>query len=277
MAPAKINLGLHVLRKRDDGYHDIESVLYAIGWSDQLTLSPFDSFRFSCSDPTLPTDDSNLCVKAAKALSAYTGKPMPVHLHLEKHIPYGAGLGGGSSDAAHTLKALNAYFDLGVSGGVLHQMAAALGSDVPFFLLDNAAIATGRGEHLVPLVTSQEQTYDLPFELVVVAPEIHVSTAAAYSRVHPSDQDRTDLASLVSSNNLTQWRAHLVNDFEPSVFSQYPEIQRIKEQCYALGAGYAALSGSGSAVFGVFAQKAACQEAINEFEARSLRVWATVK
>ncbi|MDX1419144.1 MAG: 4-(cytidine 5'-diphospho)-2-C-methyl-D-erythritol kinase, partial [Rubricoccaceae bacterium] len=150
-APAKINLGLHVLRRRADGFHDVETVLVPIGWADGLTARPAPGLRFTCSDPALPTDDGNLVVRAARALAGWAGVAPAAALHLAKRVPYGAGLGSGSSDAAHTLRLLARLWGLDVPADALHGLAAGLGSDVPFFLGDGPALATGRGEVLTPL------------------------------------------------------------------------------------------------------------------------------
>lgn len=266
-APAKINLGLHVLRRRTDGFHDVETVLLSIGWHDVLSVAPSEAFRFTCSDPSLPTDERNLCVRAARALAAWAGVEPHGDLHLEKRIPHGAGLGGGSSDAARTLRLLADRWDLAPSPGDLHTMAAALGSDVPFFLHDDAMLATGRGEVLQPL------DYALPYDLVVVMPPVTVGTAEAYGLVRPDDRNRPDLAAVVRSNDLERWRRELVNDFEAPILARYPEIRQAKQVLRDAGAGYAALSGSGAAMFGVFERSGDARAAVEEAEAQGLRAW----
>ena len=228
VVPSKINLGLHVRRRRADGFHDIETVLLPIGWHDVLHLEPAETFRFTCSDASLPTDARNLCVRAARALAAWAGIEPHGALHLEKHVPHGAGLGGGSSDAAHTLRLLAANWNLAPPPESLHAMATALGSDVPFFLLDDAMLATGRGEVLQPL------GYALPYALVVVMPPITVGTAEAYSLVRPASAGRPDLRAVVRSNDLVRWRHDLVNDFEApvlarGVFSLHEQSETILE------------------------------------------------
>lgn len=246
VAPAKINLGLHVLRKRPDGYHDLETVFLRIPWHDHLSVQPAAALSLTCSDPALPTDDTNLCLKAARLLAETCGVATGAALHLDKHIPYGAGLGGGSSDAAATLQLLAAHWHLSLPDGLLHALAARLGSDVPFFLGPPTALGTGRGEVLTPF------DYHFPFALVVAVPPVHVATALAYRLVRPHDTNRPDLRELVGSNDLARWRTTLVNDFEQPVFSAFPALGTVKTRLLHLGAAYAALSGSGSAVFGVF-------------------------
>lgn len=268
-APAKINLGLHVLRRRADGFHDIETVLLPIAWEDEVSVVPADAFRFTCSDPALPTDGRNLCVRAARALAEHAGIEPRGALHLEKRVPHGAGLGGGSSDAAHTLRLLAEHWGLDVLAADLHALAAGLGSDVPFFLHDGPMLATGRGEILEPL------GYAFPFALAVVMPPVTVGTAEAYGLVRPDDRDRPDLAALVRSNDLTRWRAELVNDFEGPVLTVHPEIADAKRLLEEAGSEYASLSGSGAAVFGVFEREDDARAAAGEAERQGLRAWTS--
>lgn len=256
-APAKINLGLHVLRRRPDGYHDVDTVMLPIGWEDALTVEPADAFGFTCSDATLPTDERNLCVRAALRLAERAGIEPHGRLHLEKRVPHGAGLGGGSSDAARTLRLLTRFWRLSLPPGTLHDLAATLGSDVPFFLHDGAMRATGRGELLAPLA---DEPYRIPYALAVVMPPVQIPTAEAYALVRPSDHARPDLGALVRSDDLDRWRRDLVNDFEPPILARHPEIREAKGRLLEAGAGYAAMSGSGAAVFGVFEEAGRARE-----------------
>jgi len=249
LAPAKINLGLHVLRRRYDGYHDIETVLFPIGWHDTLRIEDATTFRFTCSDPSLPTDERNLCVRAALTLAERAGVPARGWLHLDKRVPHGAGLGGGSSDAARTLSLLTDFWGLAVDDDVLYDLAVGLGSDVPFFLHDEPKLATERGDVLTPLA---EDGYRLPYALAIVMPAVHVSTMDAYALVTPRDGDRPDLNAIVCSNDLDWWRRELVNDFEEPILAAYPEIRVARQRLLDAGAGYVAMSGSGAAVYGVF-------------------------
>ncbi|MDQ7039925.1 MAG: 4-(cytidine 5'-diphospho)-2-C-methyl-D-erythritol kinase [Rhodothermus sp.] len=249
-APAKINLGLRVLRRRSDGYHDIETVLLRIPWTDRLTLTPADRFTFTCSDPALPTDERNLCVRAAIHLADALQRPLTGRLHLDKRVPYGAGLGSGSSDAAATLRLLLRSWKHSLAANDLHRLAAALGSDVPFFLLPApAALATGRGEQLQPLTT-----YRFPFHLVVLVPSFRIATAEAYRLVQPRALREASLVEIVTANDPERWRRELRNDFEAPLFARYPELAALKQWLLEAGAVYAALSGSGSALFGVFTE-----------------------
>ena len=269
-APAKLNLGLHVLRKRPDGFHDIETVFVSIGWRDRLGFSPAGSFSFTCSDPALPTDEANLCVRAAVDLARLAGVEPWGTLHLDKAIPHGAGLGGGSSDAVATLRLLSEAWQLDLPAGALHSLAADLGSDVPFFLHDQPMLATGRGELLQPLASGG---YELPYPLAVVMPPVQVSTAEAYRLVTPSDERHIDLVETVRSNDLPRWRRELVNDFEAPIAARYPEIAIERDRLTTAGAGYAAMSGSGAAVFGVFDTESAASAAAESARQRGLASW----
>jgi len=251
-APAKINLGLHVLRTRGDGFHDVETVLHRIEWSDTVTARPADTLSMTCSDPALPTDDENLCMQAARRLAAAFDVSMGAELHLEKRVPYGAGLGGGSSDAAATLRLLSRLWGLEASADQLHDIAAELGADVPFFLSEApAAYATGRGDELTAL-HDEGRGYRLPFPILVAVPPVTVATPEAYARVTPNDTDRPKLPALVRSNDLARWREALVNDFEAPVTAAEPAVATLRTWLRDEAAGYVSLSGSGGAVYGVF-------------------------
>ncbi|GAB5537198.1 MAG: 4-(cytidine 5'-diphospho)-2-C-methyl-D-erythritol kinase [Rubricoccaceae bacterium] len=270
LAPAKLNLGLHVLRRRPDGFHQLETVFLPIDWADELTTEPSRQLELTTSDPSLPTDDGNLVIRAALALANHVGIEATGRLHLDKRVPYGAGLGSGSSDAAAALRLCAELWSVDVPEAELHQLAASLGSDVPFFLLDGAAHATGRGEMLTPLLDAERAPYRCPFWIVVAVPEVLVSTAEAYGLVQPSDANRPDLAELVTSNDLARWRAELVNDFEAPIVARHPEIASALQVLREMGE-YAALSGSGSAVFGVFESEASAREAASVLG--GARVW----
>lgn len=264
-APAKINLGLHVLRRRPDGFHDLATVFQRIPWEDELAARPASDERIAltCSDPALPTDDDNLVVRAARMLAGACDVERGARLRLEKHLPAGAGLGGGSSDAAAALRLLSDFWSLDATDETLRKLAARLGSDVPFFLGAPAAYATGRGDVLHPM-----RDYRLPFPLVVAVPDVAVSTPDAYRLVAPSNQDRPDLRAVVRSNDPARWRRELTNDFEEPVVEAYPVIGAVRAALRESGAAYAALSGSGSAVFGVFEGNAAARTAARQLAER---------
>jgi 4-diphosphocytidyl-2-C-methyl-D-erythritol kinase len=241
---AKINIGLHVVSKRPDGYHNLETVFYPIPLSDALEMAETgqEGIQFS-GIPVDGPEDENLVLKAYRLLKFDFGLP-PVQFHLHKSIPTGAGLGGGSSDAAFTLKMLNEYFDLGLSSDALKKFAVQIGADCSFFIDNKPSYATGVGNILTAV------DLDLSgFKIVVLKPEVAVSTADAYRNVNPALPafQLPDLLKLPPE----QWKGKVVNDFENSIFPRFPEIKRWKDKLYEMGALYASMSGSGSAVFGI--------------------------
>lgn len=270
-ARAKLNLGLHVLRRREDGYHDLETVFLPIDWADSLTVEAAGTLVFSCDDPVLAGND-NLAMRAARMLRDHFEVDTGARIHLAKRIPYGAGLGGGSSDAATVLRLLSELWGLNDTDDALREIAHALGSDVPFFLQDAPAYATGRGTELHPLSKDSEE-YIFPFDLVVSVPETRISTPEAYTFVVPNETNRPNLMNLVSSNDPDRWRRELINDFEEATFEAFPEIAALKQSLYDAGAVYASMSGSGSAVFGVFDDSAMATAASEALHASGHQVW----
>lgn len=242
----KINLGLQILRKRADGYHDLRTVFYPVPIHDALEFLPASSFSMQVSGLQVqgPAGD-NLCVKAYGLLKQRFPQLPPLQMHLLKNIPMGAGLGGGSADGAFTLKALNNYFDLGLEQEELIERSLSLGSDCPFFILNKPVLAEGRGEIMQPLDLSLAG-----YHLVLVHPGLHISTREAFSGIVPRDRE-LDLKA-VTQGSPDQWRNLLVNDFEATVFNANPVIREIKEKLYGAGAVYASMTGSGSAVYGIF-------------------------
>ena len=245
---AKINLGLQVIEKRHDGYHNLISCFYPIGWCDVLEAIPSSDFSFDTSGHEIPGSLSeNLCVKAFELLQQqYQISPVKAHLH--KVIPVGAGLGGGSSDGASMLKLLNELFALDIPKSQLQEYAAQLGSDCPFFLNNTPQLVQGRGEKLSPIELQLPAAY-----LLVVYPNIMVSTAQAFRQLTPQ-APAFDLAELLQSKPPNQWH-QLGNDFEQSVFSQYPAIASLKDLLYQMGADFASMSGSGASVYGFFSEE----------------------
>ncbi len=244
---AKINLGLHIVDKRADGYHNLETIFYPIPWNDALEihLSDNDAPLLQSYGKPIPSQSSNnLCIKAWQLLHQHFQIP-PVNIHLLKAIPMGAGLGGGSSNAAFTLIALNRLFRLQLSSEQLIEFAAVLGSDCAFFIHNQPCRATGRGEILHPLSLSLKG-----YQLVLVHPGIHIPTPWAFQQITP--QTPAFNLSELSALPLQEWRNVLTNQFEPPVFKAYPAIEAIKATLYEQGALYAALSGSGSCCFGIF-------------------------
>ncbi len=267
-APAKVNLGLRVHRKRADGYHDLETVFYRIGWRDTLRVSRASTYTLAVSGMELPVDGANLVTKAAQALARRTGTLPGARVQLEKRVPIGAGLGGGSSDAAAALEILADMWDVSVSEAVMKKIALEVGSDVPFFLGPPVAQATGRGEVLVPM-----PEYTLPYTLLIVVPDVHVSTAWAFSQIRPLEGRALDLKAIVESNDLEWWSRVVVNDFEALVFAVEPELEQAKKLLLRSGAGYASLSGTGAAVFGVFEERHTAATAAAEAQALGWKTW----
>lgn len=244
----KINLGLRILRKRNDSYHDLETVFYPLPFYDVLEIiqSEDKSTSFTGSGLAIEvTGNDNLCIKAYELFKKDFPDLPALKIHLHKAIPSGAGLGGGSADAAFTLSLLNKKFNLNVSTGELINYALQLGSDCPFFIINKPCFATGKGEILEPIQT------DLPaYNFVIINPGIHVSTAKVFTRVTPAVPAKS--VKEIIQQPVETWKDELINDFEITVFDQYPEIKTIKEELYSKGAVYASLSGSGSTVYGIF-------------------------
>jgi 4-diphosphocytidyl-2-C-methyl-D-erythritol kinase len=243
--PAKINLGLNILRKREDGYHDIDTCMVEIPFTDILEITKSDSFEFLQTGIKINgAGGTNLCEKAYQLLQNEC-EIGPVRIHLRKQIPVGAGLGGGSADATYTLLALNQLFQLQLSLDKLKKLASELGSDCPFFVKGLPQIAQGRGEILSTVELDLSNIF-----LVLLNPGIHVGTKEAYDGVSVSE-DVISIEEIVQKP-IEQWKELLKNDFETSVFQRHPEIEKLKEVLYQSGAIYAAMSGSGSSVFGLF-------------------------
>ncbi len=244
--PCKINIGLNVISKRADGFHEIETCFYPIPWTDILEIIPSGSLEFFHSGSVIPGKaEENLCLKAYQLLkSDFDLSPVKIHLH--KIIPTGAGLGGGSSNAASTLLILNSVFNLRLSIDQLKHYASQLGSDCAFFVGDKPMIGTGRGEVLEEVKVNLKGKF-----IILVKPDLHISTAEAYAGVKPTPNSKR-VKDIVENLDLTKWKEFLKNDFEYSFFEKYPLILEIKSTLYQQGAVYAGMSGSGSAVYGIF-------------------------
>lgn len=242
---AKINIGLNITEKRTDGFHNLETVFFPIGWSDALEIAESDKLQFTTSGISISgSPESNLVMKAYSLLQNDFALP-PLKIHLHKQIPFGAGLGGGSADGAFMLQMLNKSFNLNLSMAKLLEYAAVLGSDCPFFILNKPAYATGRGELMNEINLNVNG-----MSLLLVKPPVEVSTARAFRDVVPQ-KPAISLSELINFP-VQDWKNNIINQFESSVFSQYPEISNIKTQLYDMGAFYASMSGSGSCVFGLF-------------------------
>jgi 4-diphosphocytidyl-2-C-methyl-D-erythritol kinase len=271
-AYAKINIGLYVIERRPDGFHNIETVFHRVAIADTLSLTPAGEIRVSSSSPDAPSDNSNICHKAAALLQAYLKTSQGVHIHIEKHVPVGAGLGGGSADAACVLRQLPALWGATVPEETLRTMALQLGSDVPYFLSPGSAVAAGRGELL------QYFTLDVPYTILLCNPGIHVATGWAYGRIRPgTDGKPDDLATIVRKgmSDPSLLGQYLRNDFEAVVFSAHPEVRQIKEDMVSAGAVFAMMSGSGSTVYGLFLGAEAAKQCAAPLAAAGYRTFIT--
>jgi len=244
-ANAKINIGLQVLSRREDGYHNLETVFYPLKLYDVVEVVEAPDMRFIPSGIPVPGDGrDNLCLRAYRLLSETHDLP-PVHIYLHKAIPIGAGLGGGSADAAFLLTLLNTMFELELDESQLMDYARRLGADCAFFIRNTPVLATGIGD------VFQDVKIDLSaYHLVLVKPPVHISTAEAYRTVTPDPEGR-QLKSAIA-RPVAEWRDTIVNDFEAGIFANHPEIAVVKNQLYENGALFAAMSGSGSSVYGLF-------------------------
>lgn len=244
----KINLGLDILRKRPDGYHDLRSVFVPVAWHDVLEAVPLpegsESRLTVTGNPCDCPAEKNLVMKALRALEARVGRQLPTDIHLHKVIPDGAGLGGGSSDAASMLMLVNDLYALGLSNDELAQVAATVGADCPFFIYNRPMLATDTGTTLTPIEVPGLDGCDI----VVVKPRGSVSTARAYAGVTPAETTAPTAGDVEPG----QWAHILRNDFEPSVTAQVPEIAEVRQRLEELKPLYVQMSGSGSAVFAIF-------------------------
>ena len=246
--PAKINLGLQIHSKRSDGFHEIETCMVSIPFYDILEVTLSAAFSFEQTGIKIPgAVGENLCEKAFLLMKSRYAIGN-VRIHLRKQIPIGAGLGGGSSDAAHVLLALNELFDLKLSPAILREISAELGSDCPFFISNEIQIGKGRGELLTPFTLNLKGIY-----CVLLNSKIHISTSNAYAGVSPKTPEKS--LSDILSLPMKTWNKYLLNDFEASIFKLYPEINKLKIDLEKYASFYVSMSGSGSSVFALFAQK----------------------
>jgi 4-diphosphocytidyl-2-C-methyl-D-erythritol kinase len=242
---AKINIGLNIIARRPDGYHDLETVFYPVKINDVLEVVEADKLSFESSGLDIPGRlEDNLCIKGYHLLKKDHDLP-PVKIHLHKNIPIGAGLGGGSADAAFFIKLMNDKFELGLSLERMEDYARVLGADCAFFIRSKPVFAFEKGDELEPI------NLDLSaYKIVLVMPDEHVSTAEAYRGVKPAPVSES-LYDLIKTP-LTTWRGHIKNDFEGHIFRDHPVIRGVKAELYEYGALYASMSGSGASVFGIF-------------------------
>ena len=270
--PAKINLGLHIHKKREDGFHELETLFQMVAWFDEMEMEGApEKVELFCDAPGIPNDESNLVIKAARLLqNNFPGKCDGVKIKLQKNIPSGAGLGGGSGNAAGALLALNILWNLKIPRDDLISMASELGSDVPFFLMSPCAIGTGKGEILQPVENP------ISFYILMIYPGFPISTPWVYGnlklKLTKSENNISILKNFLMRSEFAQLGAALYNDLESVVFKRYPEILRIKNELLSSGAGGSLLSGSGSTVFGIFENPEIAKKALARFTGGKYRV-----
>ena len=271
--PAKINLGLHIHKKREDGFHELEPILQMVTWFDELQLEgTCEKVELFCDTPEIPNDETNLVVKAARLLQKhFPGRCAGVNITLKKSIPSGAGLGGGSGNAAGVLLALNHLWDLKISRENLIALSGELGSDVPFFLISPCAIGTGKGEILEPIKNP------INLYVLMIYPNLPLSTPWVYGnlklKLTKHKNNISILTNFLMRSDFAQLGAGLYNDLEPIVFKRYPEILEIKNELLRSGAGGALLSGSGSTVFGIFDNPDLAKKALARFAGKKHKVF----
>lgn len=245
-ANCKINIGLNIINKRDDGFHNLSSIMYPVkGLADLVEVVHSDTLRFTSSGLTIDcAPENNLCLKAYNLIKEEYKEIPPLHIHLHKIVPFGAGLGGGSSDATFTLKAIDELLSLGISKEKMIELASRLGSDTPFFVDNCAQLCSSRGEVMEHIDIDLSDYY-----ITVIKPDFSISTAAAFAGVIPHKAEFS--LKELPSHDISTWKEILINDFEASLCPRYGYIEEIKEQLYKAGATYASLSGSGSAIFAI--------------------------
>lgn len=268
-APAKINLYLKVLGKLPDGYHEIESLMQAIDLYDDIIIEKSNSIELRCSDPLLPSDNTNLAFRAAQLLCDKYHLP-GAKMELFKRIPAGAGLGGGSSDAAFVLRGLSELYDIRPRYNELLELAGRLGSDVPYFLTSGQAIARGRGEILSDIIVSRD------YQIMLLSPSIAISTAEVYGSVKKILTKRSSVALLTNNNNISgfiSFSNEFHNDLEDVVLTKYPFLDDLKRSLLGAGAFYSSMTGSGSSFFGLFTNDVVIPAELKNLKESSIRVF----
>lgn len=253
---AKINIGLNIVSKREDGYHNLETIFYPIQLHDILRFKKSDKIYFSSNSDLLNSEKENLILKAINVLENYANKKIKVEIYLDKKIPIGAGLGGGSSNAAFTLKTINDLFELNISNEELRKLGLTLGSDVPLFLFDLPAYAESRGEKL------RKIDFRIRDYILIVNPNIHISTKWAFSKISPKTP-KHNLIEIIEkySEDYSIWKELIKNDFEPIVLNEYTEIKELKKSLTELGSEFCLMTGSGSTFFAIFKETKLLNEA----------------
>ena len=276
-APAKVNLRLEVIGKRADGYHDLAMIMTAVDLHDTITVAPSDRLFMTCSEPSLPCDETNLVIKAARAFEAHIGLAVPAAIHLDKQTPMAAGLGGGSSDAAAVLRALNRMTGASLSASTMEQIGAKVGADVPFFIRNGAKVAEGIGDRLAII------EFPVDFHIVLINPGFSVSTAKVFGNFRLTRQDQVNtVPSLLSHrgeilNFLQAGRVENVlhNDLESVVLRDYPEVAKIKDFLGKVGCVGRLMSGSGPTVFGIAEDGRTAAGIARQAQSLGYRAWAT--
>jgi len=263
---AKINLGLHILDRLPNGYHTIETGFCFIEWCDRFEIQAATSMRLEMSEPSIAVDDSNLIVQAIKLLQLEAGLRDEFNIFVDKRIPAGAGLGGGSSNAATTLRMINKISNLGLSTNDLAQLGKKLGADVPFFVHGKAGLGTGFGDE-IEFLNIQPNAH-----IITVFPDVFSSTLEAYQNCIPNPDPDFSLKNLLLEGDIEEWHYLLQNDLEPAVFPRLELVGNLKDQFYDYGASYAGMSGSGSSVFGIFLQDFVAIEAYESFHSLNFSV-----
>ncbi len=256
---AKINLGLNVLERLSTGYHTIETGFCFIEWNDRFEVRPSGNMQLIMSDEKIPVDDSNLIVKAVQLLQKEAGLKDEFQIRVEKNIPAGAGLGGGSSNAATTLRMINKIANLGLLEDDLLRLGKKLGADVPIFIKGKTGIGTGLGDNIEE-VDIQPDAY-----IVTVFPNVFSSTPEAYQFCEPNPEPEFSLKGVLLEEEIDEWQYLLQNELEPAVFPRLELVGNLKDQFYDFGANYASMSGSGSSVFGIFKQDFVAIDAYESF------------
>lgn len=264
--PAKINIGLNVIHKREDGFHNLETIFYPINIFDEIEFEESDSFSFETNNQLLTEENNNLIVRAVHLWEDVLGRKMNLKIKLQKNIPVGAGLGGGSSDAAATITFLNRIFKSNLTHTQLLEIAIQLGSDVPFFIRPLPSFAESRGEVL------HERNIIIKNPILIVNPGIHISTGWAFEKIKPLYPAKS-LSTLtdVDFENMASLKNIILNDFEKSVFEKYPEIRSIKRELLKTGAEFALMTGTGSTVFGVYKNLEDAKKAFSLFDKNYFR------
>jgi 4-diphosphocytidyl-2-C-methyl-D-erythritol kinase len=260
--PAKINIGLNIISKRDDGYHNLETIFYPINLFDELTIRKAEEFSLTSNHSGLNSEKQNTIIKAKELISQLTGIEIKTNITLDKRIPIGAGMGGGSSDGAAALLAFNNIYSLKLAKDDLFSLALKIGSDAPYFIDPLPKLAYSRGEvfeHISLIIKKP---------ILIVNPGIHISTSKAFSSIVPKiPQFRLERIGSEEHNNISNYYDSITNDFESIVFKEYPEVKSIKDRLYDWGAEFSLMTGSGSTVFGIFPDITSAQAAVSKLPA----------